>query len=300
MPDNIPDLGPQPGQPGQLARPGRNPAADLGVVAELSGTRTGRVYRWILLVRRVGDRSWALPGGRLNDGESPTAGMHRETLEETGVDFTAEQPVIVLSDCVVDDPRNTAERWTSTTLGVVVVGALAATKITDPAIIDAQWFPITTTPGSVEALENLLRRRTGTTVFRPHPPLIEAVIGEVNLRRKIGGYFDVNVAADLTRSGVPADALDTLRRRYLTDARRNPSVVDFMTKTTGPPDEHDHVVAITHAAPKTIAECSCGQATTLHHVRATGATPGLRLAMVLADLHTDNPTIHPLEAPGHA
>lgn len=42
----------------------------------------------MLLARRgktLGKGSWAFPGGRLEDGETPLEAAHRELLEETGV-----------------------------------------------------------------------------------------------------------------------------------------------------------------------------------------------------------------------
>jgi ADP-ribose pyrophosphatase YjhB (NUDIX family) len=39
----------------------------------------------ILLIRRSDDRTWAMPGGMLEVGESPAQGVERELLEEAGV-----------------------------------------------------------------------------------------------------------------------------------------------------------------------------------------------------------------------
>ncbi len=43
----------------------------------------------ILLVQRADNRKWAMPGGALEVGETPAAGVEREALEETGVRCTA-------------------------------------------------------------------------------------------------------------------------------------------------------------------------------------------------------------------
>ncbi len=48
--------------------------------------RSGR----ILLVRRVDNRAWAMPGGALEVGETPAEGVEREALEETGIRCRAE------------------------------------------------------------------------------------------------------------------------------------------------------------------------------------------------------------------
>ena len=39
----------------------------------------------ILLIKRADNGQWAMPGGALEVGETPAAGVERETLEETGV-----------------------------------------------------------------------------------------------------------------------------------------------------------------------------------------------------------------------
>jgi 8-oxo-dGTP pyrophosphatase MutT (NUDIX family) len=39
----------------------------------------------ILLMQRTDDRKWAMPGGGLEVGETPAAGVVREAFEETGV-----------------------------------------------------------------------------------------------------------------------------------------------------------------------------------------------------------------------
>ncbi len=39
----------------------------------------------ILLIQRTDDQKWAMPGGALEVGETPAAGVVRETFEETGV-----------------------------------------------------------------------------------------------------------------------------------------------------------------------------------------------------------------------
>ncbi|MCT9078805.1 NUDIX hydrolase [Streptomyces fulvoviolaceus] len=48
----------------------------------------------LLLIRRSaseGDLVWAMPGGKVEDGESPEQAAVRETLEETGLTVKAEQ-----------------------------------------------------------------------------------------------------------------------------------------------------------------------------------------------------------------
>jgi ADP-ribose pyrophosphatase YjhB (NUDIX family) len=43
----------------------------------------------ILLIQRADNQQWAMPGGALEVGETPAAGVVREALEETGVESEA-------------------------------------------------------------------------------------------------------------------------------------------------------------------------------------------------------------------
>ena len=52
----------------------------------------------ILLVRRVDDGYWELPGGRIEVGESASAAVRREVAEETGVVITVTGLAGVYSD----------------------------------------------------------------------------------------------------------------------------------------------------------------------------------------------------------
>jgi ADP-ribose pyrophosphatase YjhB (NUDIX family) len=47
----------------------------------------------VLLVRDADSHEWELPGGRLEVGEDPNEGLHREAREETGLDVTVSGPV---------------------------------------------------------------------------------------------------------------------------------------------------------------------------------------------------------------
>lgn len=56
-----------------------HPATARGLVRDLTG-------RW-LIVQPVGRRHWQLPGGRVEQDESPTDACRRELVEEVGLDL---------------------------------------------------------------------------------------------------------------------------------------------------------------------------------------------------------------------
>lgn len=90
----------------------------VGMVAAAQG----KDGRW-LLIRRADTGTWALPGGTVEWGETLRATLHRELLEEAGVEaFTYESlvgvwshpdrdvrfhAVTVVAKCTVDDPVRT-------------------------------------------------------------------------------------------------------------------------------------------------------------------------------------------------
>jgi len=97
--------------------------------------------------------SWSVPGGRLNDGESPQDGCAREVLEETGLDVevgelvgTVERAAPAGGTYVIDDYRAT-----------VRAGRPQLLRAGDDAA-DARWvtraelLALPTAPGLLEAL----------------------------------------------------------------------------------------------------------------------------------------------------
>lgn len=71
------------------------PAREL-LPAAFAIVRDGRAQ--ILLVRRVDDGYWELPGGRIQIGESASAAAVREVAEETGITITVTGLAGVYSD----------------------------------------------------------------------------------------------------------------------------------------------------------------------------------------------------------
>lgn len=143
---------------------GDNQAVDAAVVAD----------GHLLLVLRRDGGGWALPGGFKDAGESDIQAMLRELLEETGVDASGVEPQL-FDRHVVDDPRNERDRWITTRLGVFQLPVRPAARAGDDAA-DVRWVPLADA-GQVDAA---LRAGTGVGLYRPHPPLVQAVFEQVS------------------------------------------------------------------------------------------------------------------------
>jgi len=78
-----------------IARPTPFVGGDAAVVDD-----TGR----ILLIQRADNHKWAMPGGALEAGETPAAGVEREALEETGVQCKARAFVGVFDSRLSQSP----------------------------------------------------------------------------------------------------------------------------------------------------------------------------------------------------
>lgn len=65
----------------------------------------------IFLVKRGDDGSWAVPGGKLEEGETPEAAAKREVLEECGFDYSAPLTPHTLIDGYVTYLADDAEQF---------------------------------------------------------------------------------------------------------------------------------------------------------------------------------------------
>ncbi|NQW29072.1 MAG: NUDIX domain-containing protein [Ignavibacteria bacterium] len=94
----------------------------------------------VLLIKRADSGVWATPGGFVDVGETPAAGVVREVMEETGLEIEVVQLLGVFSSL---NYKYHYYKWTDNE----VVQILFAAKIvggtpthTDEAL-DVQWFP---------------------------------------------------------------------------------------------------------------------------------------------------------------
>ncbi|MEB3360031.1 MAG: NUDIX hydrolase [Synechococcales bacterium] len=82
----------------------RNPAPTVDLIIEL----VDRPHQPIVLIERKNPPyGWALPGGFVDYGESVEAAAQREALEETGLEVTLLEQLLVYSDPARDPRQHT-------------------------------------------------------------------------------------------------------------------------------------------------------------------------------------------------
>lgn len=146
-----------------LPRWGENQAADPIVVAGAEPNRR------VLLILRSDCVQWAIPGGKVDPGETAPAALVRELREETGVDLSSVTPD-VLARAYVADPRNTDEAWTTTTAALFRLPAVVP-AVGDDDALEARWWPF----GSVDALDGAVRA-AGGDLYEAHRLLLAAAV----------------------------------------------------------------------------------------------------------------------------
>lgn len=111
--------------------PPAHPATARGLIVDTTG-------RW-LIVRPVDDSRWHLPGGLIEENESPAAACWRELREELGIDIVP-GPLFMLAWNPPRRPGRTARFTFVFHMGRHDPAALAATVRLQPTELDAwQW-----------------------------------------------------------------------------------------------------------------------------------------------------------------
>ncbi|POX58834.1 NUDIX hydrolase [Streptomyces sp. Ru62] len=146
-----------------LGKWGENAAADPIVVA---GHGTARR---VLLITRSDIGVEAIPGGMVDPGETAPAALVRELREETGVDLTDHQPVILGRD-IVDDWRQSDHAWVASTSALYRLPA-TVTAVADSDALDANWWPF----GSLAQLDAAITA-AGRTLYAAHRPLLQRAL----------------------------------------------------------------------------------------------------------------------------
>jgi 8-oxo-dGTP diphosphatase len=94
----------------------------------------------ILLQHRSDNGLWGIPGGVLDPGEDPAAGIIREVWEETGLDVVPERLIGVYGgpDHIEIFPNGDTAAVTSICFACCVRGG--ALKVDDDESLDLRWF----------------------------------------------------------------------------------------------------------------------------------------------------------------
>ena len=151
----------------ELGHWGEQQCADAVVISYAAGRR------FVLLVERADGHGWALPGGYVDPGETPTAAALRELGEEAGLTLPTDTPVTALPARVVDDPRASDEAWMVTTPVLVALpGPPVPVEGRDDAR-RAEWVRA----DSYAALVDDLAAEYGGVVFRAHRALLADLLG---------------------------------------------------------------------------------------------------------------------------
>lgn len=159
----------------QLGRWGENAMADAVVTLT---DATGHLR--VLLIERGDGGGWAVPGGKIEPGETPLQASVRELAEETGLVIPADMVQLDIPRWV-PDPRGSDEAWAVTVAGRVHLGVVAEL----PHVIGtddarrAAWVNCTNPAGAttVAALQAELARRYAGRIFAAHIDLLTEHLG---------------------------------------------------------------------------------------------------------------------------
>lgn len=163
-------IGVEPVRPGDDWEWGPNYTVDAMVLAHAYGRR------WLLMVRRCDSRTWALPGGWIDQGESAVHAALRELAEETGLVLPGTVVPAPQQPRLVPDPRCTAWVWIVTTpvlLDLGEVETLPEVKGGDDAK-DAAWMPATTFAELAGDLSN-----AGEALYEAHVDMLRDLLRDL-------------------------------------------------------------------------------------------------------------------------
>ena len=109
---------------------------DLGPRCGVVALQEGRVlltkqYRFL-----IDDFTWEIPGGRVDDGESPEQAVVRECIEETGVRCTELVPLVVYYPGL-DNFNNRTSLFSSERTEIV-----ASFVPNDSEVVEIRWTPL--------------------------------------------------------------------------------------------------------------------------------------------------------------
>ncbi|PZG13004.1 NUDIX hydrolase [Micromonospora craterilacus] len=146
---------------------GEQPCADAFVTAATSDG-----VRWLLMVERRDGLGWALPGGYMDEGETPLDAARRELLEETTLEVTASYWTTG-EPRWVPDPRASDEAWMVTVVSRAHLGAYPPGRL--PPIVGsddarrAAWIRANTYDALTAHLDGTFRG----VVFPAHRDLLK-------------------------------------------------------------------------------------------------------------------------------
>lgn len=145
---------------------GENQVADPIVVADTAAGRR------LLLIRRDDTGEWAIPGGMVDPGETPTGALVRELAEETGLDLTGTPPT-VLARGYVEDPRASDWAWITSTVVLFHLEHLRPVRAGSDALA-ARWWPFDTLTGLTGAI-----RAAGDRLYPAHEPFLTLALAHL-------------------------------------------------------------------------------------------------------------------------
>jgi 8-oxo-dGTP diphosphatase len=122
----------------------------------------------ILLVRRIDDGNWELPGGRIEVGETAREAVSREVAEESGVEIVLTGLSGVYSDPshVLVDPDGSVHQQLALCFHAVPAVAGAQPRPDGTETDAAGWWDVVAVPGLV--MHPAMRLRLHDAVTAPH------------------------------------------------------------------------------------------------------------------------------------